>query len=485
MRKFFGVFITLLITASLFAQGGAQSDQIVKSTAGQAGTVRVCTSTATGTPCSPLATIYSDITLSTPIVGSVVTTDLYGNYSYYAANGTYKEQVTAGTYTFSRVITISSSLSTSGIQDSLNVGNDCPIGEYGVGLTHEIFLNCAPLPAVNITAGLSLPPPFPVPAGQAVAWAFPSTCTAASGDPGATNGGALCGPTTGWLYMKSSGGLSNWYWYNLWDGFTMPTLPNDAAIQGVYPVIIGQEAGSPFQDSVQYWASPTATGTGSAGNLLNTPSGRIGWGGEYYSAVSLGATTGAVTGAKLVGRFFQSLALSGDTTMTTNMVGLAIYYTTANAPQLVGFQVPVPSDTSTLAPLASPTFTGTPAAPTAATGTNTTQLASTAFVQRESQLTLANCSSSASPAVCSAAYAGSVTVAASATTKVVNTTAVTANSQILLTFDSSLGTKLSVTCNTTYTDAWVSARTAATSFTITVASAPTTNPACFSYRIIN
>lgn len=35
------------------------------------------------------------------------------------------------------------------------------------------------------------------------------------------------------------------------------------------------------------------------------------------------------------------------------------------------------------APLASPTFTGTPKAPTAASGTSTTQLATTAFVQRE------------------------------------------------------------------------------------------------------
>jgi hypothetical protein len=36
--------------------------------------------------------------------------------------------------------------------------------------------------------------------------------------------------------------------------------------------------------------------------------------------------------------------------------------------------------------LASPTFTGTPAAPTAADGTNTTQIATTAFVQAQSQV---------------------------------------------------------------------------------------------------
>jgi hypothetical protein len=99
--------------------------------------------------------------------------------------------------------------------------------------------------------------------------------------------------------------------------------------------------------------------------------------------------------------------------------------------------------------------------------------------------TATNCSSSAAPAVCAAAPAGSVVVAAAATTVVVNTTAVTANSQIFVMYDSSLGTKLSVTCNTTVPALYgVTARTAATSFTLT-ASAPITNPACFSYFIVN
>ena len=99
--------------------------------------------------------------------------------------------------------------------------------------------------------------------------------------------------------------------------------------------------------------------------------------------------------------------------------------------------------------------------------------------------TATNCSSSASPAVCAAAAAGSVVVAAAATTVTVNTTAVTANSQILVFYDSSLGTKLGVTCNTTEPALYgVTARVAATSFTLT-SSAPITNPACFSYIIIN
>lgn len=100
--------------------------------------------------------------------------------------------------------------------------------------------------------------------------------------------------------------------------------------------------------------------------------------------------------------------------------------------------------------------------------------------------TVTNCNSSASPAVCGSAPAGSVTIAAAATTVQVNTTAVTANSQIIIIEDDSLGVRLSVTCNTTSLGATkVSARTAGSNFTITTASAPATNPACLSYQIIN
>jgi hypothetical protein len=103
--------------------------------------------------------------------------------------------------------------------------------------------------------------------------------------------------------------------------------------------------------------------------------------------------------------------------------------------------------------------------------------------------TATNCSSSASPAVCGSAAAGSFVIAASATSVVVNTSAVTANSQILLTEDSSLGTKLGVTCNTqsllTLGVPKVTARTAGTGFTASIEVGPTTNPLCISYAILN
>ncbi len=99
--------------------------------------------------------------------------------------------------------------------------------------------------------------------------------------------------------------------------------------------------------------------------------------------------------------------------------------------------------------------------------------------------TSSNCVSNASPAVCGTATAGIVAVPAGGTTLVVNTSKINTGSEVLLTFDSSLGSSLSVTCNTSVNQPTVSARTASTSFTITMGSSVTTNPACISFAIIN
>lgn len=102
--------------------------------------------------------------------------------------------------------------------------------------------------------------------------------------------------------------------------------------------------------------------------------------------------------------------------------------------------------------------------------------------------TFTNCLSAASPAVCAAAPSGSVAVAAGSNpTLQVNTTAVTANSQILLTEDESLSTRLSVTCQSAAlpTSTVITARSAGASFTFQVNGTFTTNPVCYSYTIIN
>ena len=97
-----------------------------------------------------------------------------------------------------------------------------------------------------------------------------------------------------------------------------------------------------------------------------------------------------------------------------------------------------------------------------------------------------DCVSKTAPAVCSSYLTGSVVVAASATTVVVNDSAVASGSHIIVQEDSSLGTTLGVTCNTTPATAppTISARVVGTSFTITT-TAPTTNPRCFSFHLFS
>lgn len=100
--------------------------------------------------------------------------------------------------------------------------------------------------------------------------------------------------------------------------------------------------------------------------------------------------------------------------------------------------------------------------------------------------TTSNCIDNAGPAACGSAAAGSVVINAGATSVVVSTTAVTADSQIFVEFDSSLGTRLGVTCNTTFnSQPGINARTAGVSFTFFIGIAPVTNPACYSYMVIN
>lgn len=98
----------------------------------------------------------------------------------------------------------------------------------------------------------------------------------------------------------------------------------------------------------------------------------------------------------------------------------------------------------------------------------------------------ANCASTASPANCGAAPTGSVSVGGSARSIQVNTTAVTANSQIFVMEDSSLGARLGMACNTTTGRTYqVTARRPGSSFTITSSAAPMGNYACLSYWIVN
>lgn len=99
--------------------------------------------------------------------------------------------------------------------------------------------------------------------------------------------------------------------------------------------------------------------------------------------------------------------------------------------------------------------------------------------------TASSCASSAG--TCGSAAAGAVSIAAAATTVTVSTTAVHTNSQIFLGANTTLGTLLSVTCNTTaaFGQLEVTTVTNNTSFVVTISSAPVTNPECIQFYIVN
>lgn len=121
---------------------------------------------------------------------------------------------------------------------------------------------------------------------------------------------------------------------------------------------------------------------------------------------------------------------------------------------------------------------------------NSTGTVITAAYNTDTNCAAVGTAANPSVASCTAASAGSFSCATNASTGTctVNTTAVTANSEIFIEGrnDTTTGTRLGVTCNTGITTALpeISAVVAATSFTINLGTF-TTNPECFSYFITN
>jgi hypothetical protein len=98
LRLKLGLF---LLAASVMA--GAQANQGVRydnvatldtGRPAQGIGIRVCLSGSTGTPCTPLASIFSDSALSVAITQPGLQSDAQGNYNFYSACGTYDIQLT-------------------------------------------------------------------------------------------------------------------------------------------------------------------------------------------------------------------------------------------------------------------------------------------------------------------------------------------------------------------------------------------------------
>ncbi|MGH9560919.1 MAG: glycosyl hydrolase family 28-related protein, partial [Terracidiphilus sp.] len=91
------VAIALACIAPAARAQGSRKDDIVFGPSGHPvanATIRVCQSGATGTPCTPLATIYTDATM-TVSAPNPFQSDGIGNYHFYAPSGRYEVQISA------------------------------------------------------------------------------------------------------------------------------------------------------------------------------------------------------------------------------------------------------------------------------------------------------------------------------------------------------------------------------------------------------
>ncbi len=97
-RRFVCLLASLLLCVvsarNAHAQGSRKDDIVLnaRGTPLAGATIRVCTSSATGQPCAPLALIYSDAAL-TQAKANPTTTDGLGNYNFYAAPGRYMIEI--------------------------------------------------------------------------------------------------------------------------------------------------------------------------------------------------------------------------------------------------------------------------------------------------------------------------------------------------------------------------------------------------------
>src|SRR5262249_42187961 len=123
-------------------------------------------------------------------------------------------------------------------------------------------------------------------------------------------------------------------------------------------------------------------------------------------------------------------------------------------------------------------------------GPNTVTSGSAAYALLGKNITFLTpaCVSGASPAACGYVSSGQVALPAGGFNLVVNDPFVTANSRIFINEDMTIGNNFSPskTCNTTGGRTYsVTSKTPGTGFTITSATAPSTNPACLVFTIQN
>lgn len=206
-------------------------------------------------------------------------------------------------------------------------------------------------------------------------------------------------------------------------------------------------------------------------------------GGLFYTPPTLTVSS--------VGNGNGTLSLAGNTSGTATLAAPAVAGTATN-PMLISNSLQFPSgtainwnnDTGLSRDAAATIDVGNGTAGNKTGTINLATLTATTAVNGAAFQTATNCASTGG--TCGSAASGSVGITNPATTVTVSTTAVTANSVIIVQEDSTLGTKLTATCNATLGRTFmVTTRTPGASFIITASATPAANTACLNYWIVN
>lgn len=134
----------------------------------------------------------------------------------------------------------------------------------------------------------------------------------------------------GKVTFSSSCGLCNWYFTVIFSSFTAPTLPPDAVILGIYPVIVGSAVHDGAFSYYTYGTGLSLTSiNGSPINLPTDPSSTSFSRSQFYGP-SIGTTLSALTGQEIKCMLNASLSRFGmSDEIDITSVGFFIDYTSA------------------------------------------------------------------------------------------------------------------------------------------------------------
>jgi len=535
MRRLLTILFLLGAPAAMaqgFRIGDAQSVSSSLTTPGVISTlqatINICTSPANAVPCTNKATTYTDVTLGTPCATSaqvvlagtstcVAGTDSRGNWGAWVASGNYDYTITVftgqsfGPYTISAgpLSVPFSALTAAQATNTIANGNYAQAWNWTFSGTNTTGLalgeGAASSGSGNVlfalsTAAGSLTSPFTITQGSGAAGTGANlfnfaggsgfncvTATCNGGNAGGayinTGQGGNAGVTLGLgghggdiTFVASNGGNASGNNKSGGRGGIFAIEASNGGNSTSGNASGGQ--GGDIQLETGAGGTGSGTGTNARGGNLNVTLGAPGTGGSGTAgAPGQVNLTFDTVGGNLASCF---LCMTG-TWNTTGVPDAAILVNITNTASGSGAKL------LDLQVGGTPQFTVDKGGNVAAVGE----------VTAASHGTATNCAakgSAASPSIaaCGSASAGhfSCDPMATGATCQVNTTAVTAHSEIFV-FESdtsATGTELGVTCNTSTTviptHLILASYVAATNFTINLGTV-TTNPACFSYFIVN